>query len=186
MYRMAISLIVASTKSGVIAVDGKLPWKCPADMKHFKEMTSGHNVVMGRKTWDSLGHNPLFNRNNFIITRNIDNFKISALYLTSNNCDTRYFIDYSIDEAITRTSMFPSKDVFIIGGADIYHQCLRQNIIDKIYLSIISDDLIVPYNKNSEIKEFNISQYPEWNRTKMKNREGFRLLVFEKGITRNE
>ena len=64
-----ISIIVATSHSGVIAVNGKIPWKCSADMDHFKKITTNHNVIMGRKTWDSLDNNPLLNRNNFIITK---------------------------------------------------------------------------------------------------------------------
>ncbi len=95
-----ISIIVATSPSSVIAVNGKIPWKCSSDMKHFKKMTIDHNVIMGRKTWDSLNNNPLPNRNNFIITRNINNFNISSSYVNPKNINTYCFIASSIEDAI--------------------------------------------------------------------------------------
>lgn len=100
--------IVAIDKNFAIGRDGKLPWHYGADLKHFKETTAGHVVVMGANTWSSLGK-PLPNRLNVVFSRSTKlDLPDGVLQLSSR--------DEVLDLALT----LPSKDVFIIGGAQTY------------------------------------------------------------------
>ncbi len=116
-----IKLIVAISKNRVIGDSNKLIWHLPADLKRFKEITTGHPIVMGRKTFQSIGR-PLPNRRNIIITRD-ESFKVDGCEVVN-----------SIEEALLLTS----NDCFIIGGGEIYKQTL--NLADKIYMTIVDKD----------------------------------------------
>ena len=61
-----VKIIVARNWNNIIGINNKIPWKCPQDLKFFKKMTEGHTVIMGRKTWESIGEKPLKNRNNMV------------------------------------------------------------------------------------------------------------------------
>jgi dihydrofolate reductase len=113
-----ISIIVAIDEHKAIGKDNQLLWHLPNDLKFFKKTTSGHPIIMGRKTYDSIGK-PLPNRKNIIITRNKD-LKIEGAEVYT-----------SLTEALKNVA--EEKEVFIIGGAEIYKQALP--ISDKIYLT---------------------------------------------------
>lgn len=115
---MIISAVVAIAENNAIGKDNQLLWRLPADLKHFKEITSGHTVIMGRKTYDSVGK-PLPNRRNIIITRNTG-LEIAGTEVVA-----------SMEEALQLCSS--EKEVYIIGGAQIYSSSLH--ITDKIYLT---------------------------------------------------
>jgi len=124
---LAISIIVARSKSGVIGINNQLPWHLPADLKHFKALTTGHPIVMGRKTWDSLGR-PLPNRRNIVISRQID------LELSGAECFS------SLESAIAACK--GAREVFVIGGAQIYEQALPlvdQLIITEVDIEVAGD-----------------------------------------------
>lgn len=117
------NIIVAIDNKRVIGKDNNLVWKgVPGDMKRFKEITTGHPIIMGRKTFESIGGKPLPNRTNIVVTRNA---KFQA-----PGC----FVFQSLPEAISFAS---SKDeqVFIIGGGEIYAQAIKST--DRLYLTII-------------------------------------------------
>lgn len=116
-----IKIIAAISKNRVIGNDNKLMWKLSSDLKRFKELTSGNPVVMGRKTYESIGK-PLPNRRNIIITRDT-NYEISGCEVVS-----------SIEEAFLLTN----NDCYIIGGGEIYKQTI--NIADKIYLTLVQKE----------------------------------------------
>lgn len=116
-----VSIIVATSKNRVIGKNNKLIWKISSDLKRFKELTTGNTVVMGRKTYESIGK-PLPNRRNIIITRN-KKYSVSG-------CD----IVSSLEEALFLTN----NNCFIIGGGEIYKQSL--NIADKIYLTLVDKE----------------------------------------------
>ena len=116
-----INIIVATSKNRVIGNNNSLIWKLPADLKRFKQITTGNTVVMGRKTYESIGK-PLPNRRNIIITRDTN-------YLV-DNCE----IVNSLEEAL----MLCNNDCFIIGGGEIYKQSI--DIADKIYLTLVQED----------------------------------------------
>lgn len=117
-----ISLIAAMSKNRVIGNNNSLIWKLPADMKRFKEITTGKIVIMGRKTYESIGR-PLPNRRNIIITRN-DSYSVDGCEVVN-----------SLEKAI---ELCNGSDVMIIGGGDIYTQSLL--LADKIHLTIIHED----------------------------------------------
>ncbi len=104
----------------VIGINNTLPWHLPADFKHFKSVTMGKPILMGRKTFESIGH-PLPGRTNIIITNNRS--------YSAEGC----FVVNSIDEALALTQEAP--EVMIIGGASFYQQALP--IAQRIYLTII-------------------------------------------------
>ena len=116
-----IKIIVAISKNRVIGDSNKLIWHLPADLKRFKEVTGGHPIVMGRKTYESIGR-PLPNRRNIIITRD-ENYEVDGCEVVN-----------SIEEALLLTN----SDCFIIGGGEIYKQTLH--IADQIYLTQVDED----------------------------------------------
>lgn len=117
---MIISIIVATAEDNAIGKENKLLWHLPADLKHFKEITNGHTLIMGRKTFDSVGK-PLPNRRNIIITRKKD-FHIPGAEVVN-----------TLEEALIRCK--DDKEVFIGGGAEIYK--IAMDITDKIYLTVV-------------------------------------------------
>lgn len=116
-----ISLIVATSDNLGIGKNNQLLWHLPNDFKFFKKITSGHTVIMGRKTFESIGR-PLPNRRNIVITRQ-KGFAFEGVETAS-----------SISEAIDLAAGDP--EIFIIGGAEIYRQTLPQ--ADRIYLTKVS------------------------------------------------
>lgn len=118
-------MIVACADNNVIGSKNDLPWYLPADLKHFKELTVGHTVVMGRKTLESiiqrLGH-PLLDRRNIVVTRQTD-FSPAGVEVLHDIA------------AIKKLS----GDVFIIGGAEIYDQTI--DIADKLYVTEVKADI---------------------------------------------
>lgn len=145
---MEISIIVATSKNNVIGVNNQLPWHLPADLKYFKSLTNGHPIIMGRKTYDSIGR-PLPNRENIIITRD-KNF-------TSNDL----VIKDSIDEAIEQCKN--QDEVFIIGGDTIYKQTI--DIATKLYITRV--DTIIE-NGDAFFPEINVT---EWEKTSVEHFE---------------
>lgn len=119
--------IVAVSPEGIIAINDKMPWHCPEDLKYFKQHTLNQVVIMGRITWETLGKNCLPNRINYVISKT-GNYSLIA------NSSAIVFSD--ISDAITSAQLrFPDKDIFIIGGASIYQQTM--NRMDEFYLTII-------------------------------------------------
>jgi dihydrofolate reductase len=119
---MIVSIIVATAKNNAIGKDNKLLWYLPKDLKHFKDVTTGHTVIMGRKTFDSVGK-PLPNRRNIILTQ--QDIEIEGCEVT-NSFDSAFELCEGEEE------------VFIIGGANIYRQGLP--LTDRIYLTLIDED----------------------------------------------
>ncbi len=117
---MIVSLVAAASENNVIGKNNTLPWRMPADMKFFKNLTINHTVVMGRKTYESMGK-PLPGRKNIIITRNKD-FKADGCIVLGSFPEV---LEYCKTES----------EIFVIGGAEIYHQLISK--ADKIYLTRI-------------------------------------------------
>lgn len=123
---MMISAIVAVSNNNAIGVDNDLPWHMPADLKFFKKTTLGSYVLMGRKSFDSVGK-PLPGRTNIVITRNKE-FYNSSIHIFN-----------SISEGILFAKNADQEELFILGGSNIYSQ--TQNIWDKLYLTKIDVDI---------------------------------------------
>nr|AIA17870.1 Dihydrofolate reductase [uncultured bacterium] len=118
---MIISLVAAMSENRVIGIDNKLPWNIPVDMKRFRDITRGHVVVMGRKTFESLGK-PLPQRTNIVITRNRDWTAEGATVV------------HSLEEALAPYKN-SDEEVFVIGGGEIYDRAIE--IADRIYLTVV-------------------------------------------------
>ncbi|NVI82935.1 dihydrofolate reductase [Janthinobacterium sp. BJB401] len=103
-----LTIIVATDQQGGIGIDNTLPWKLPEDLAHFKRLTTGHPILMGRKTFDSIGR-PLPNRRNIVITRNPD-WRHEGVEAVS-----------SVEAAI---ALLDGAEGYVIGGAEIYKQAL--------------------------------------------------------------
>ena len=117
---MSIKIIAALSKNRVIGNEGKIPWFIRGELKRFKDITMGHNVIMGRKTFESIG-NALEGRKNIIISNN-KSFEVDGAS-----------VEHSFDLAINRCEK--SKDIFIIGGSKIYELALKS--CDYLYLTVI-------------------------------------------------
>lgn len=122
-----ISIIIAISKNNCIGKDGKLPWHIPEDMQHFKQLTLGKVVVMGRKTWESLPEKfrPLPDRKNVIISRQTD-------YAVPPGVE----IFNSLDQALAAHG---SDEVMVMGGAQIYAQALER--AQKLYVTHINREV---------------------------------------------
>jgi len=121
---MSVSIIVAMAQNRTIGVNNTLPWRCPEDLKHFKALTMGHHMIMGRKTFDSIGK-PLPGRTTVIVTRN-DALKVDGC-----------LVAHSLSEAIKLCAS--DTDIFIVGGADIYAQSMA--LADTLYITEIQEDV---------------------------------------------
>ena len=115
---MALSIIVAVSENGVIGRDGDLPWHLSADLKRFKRLTMGHTIVMGRKTWDSIGR-PLPGRESVIISRQLD---------FQPNYDEVQVVQ-NLNDALLKSA----DETFVIGGASIY--ALALPLADRLYIT---------------------------------------------------
>jgi dihydrofolate reductase len=135
-----ISIVVALGKNGTthntIGKDNKLLWHISEDLKRFKKITLKHPIIMGRKTFESIGR-PLPERVNIVVTRNkswvVDGVKIC----------------HSLDEALEHAKSLDSEEIFVCGGSEIYAQALP--FVDRLYLTLVDDE------KDAD------SFFPEWN-----------------------
>ena len=114
-----ISIIVAIAEEGAIGAKNDLLWRLPDDMRRFKKLTTGHTVIMGRKTFESLPKGALPNRKNVVITRNEG--------ASFDNCEIFHDLKAAID------NYKDEEEIFIIGGADIYKQAMM--FADKLYIT---------------------------------------------------
>jgi dihydrofolate reductase len=115
-----LSIIVAMSSNRVIGVNNTLPWHLSEDLKHFKSLTTGHTIIMGRKTYESIGR-PLPNRRNIVISRNME-----ASYEGAE-------VVHSIENAFSISRN--DNEVFVIGGSNIYEQAL--SLVDQLYITEI-------------------------------------------------
>jgi len=161
---MTITAVVAISENHVIGKDNKLLWYLPNDLKHFKEITTGHTVIMGRKTFDSVGK-PLPRRRNIIVTRQAINIE---------GCE----VVHSIEAALAVCA--DEQEVFIVGGAEIYKQSMH--LTDRIYLTIIhkefEGDSFFPELNKAEWQEV----YREDHEPDEKNSLPYSFITLEKRI----
>lgn len=139
---LPLSIIVALGDNYVIGCDNQLPWHLPADLKHFKAITTGKPVVMGRKTWESLGR-PLPNRLNIVVTRQKD-FLVEGAEVYS-----------SLDEALQRAHHWAiaqqQQEIMLIGGAQLYGYALDRNLVSNLYITRV------------HLSPKGDAQFPEWD-----------------------
>jgi dihydrofolate reductase len=118
---MRVSMIVAKSLNDVIGIQGKLPWSLKSDLAHFKKTTMGHHLILGRKTFDSLGGKPLPGRMHLVISNEPKAAGENVLWFSS------------VFRALKHAERQGETEVFIIGGAQIYKACL--SLIDRLYLT---------------------------------------------------
>lgn len=145
-----ISIIVATGRNREIGAKNKLLWKIPEELKRFKEITTGHPIIMGRKTHESIGR-ILPNRTNIIVTR-----------------DTAYDVDgavvvHSLEEALEKgKGSEGSEEIFVIGGGEIFEQALP--LADKLYVTLVdaefpeADSFFPEYKDKFNKKVFELDQ----------------------------
>lgn len=170
---MILSIIAAIGKNNELGKGNELLWHMPADMRHFRETTSGHPVIMGRKTFESLGTSadgslgkPLPNRRNIVVTRNMDYRKSDVEVV------------YSLDVAMKLLENL-SDEVFVIGGSEIYRQALP--FADKLYITRIDGedkeaDAHFPEIRNTEWEE----SYREHHDADDKNPFAYTFLTYKR------
>ena len=136
-----ISIIAAIAEDGAIGANNDLLWRLPNDMKRFRELTTGHTIIMGRKTFESLPKGALPNRANVVITRNAE--------ASFENCEIYNDLETAIDNHNNE------KEIFIIGGASIYKQAMM--FAEKLYITSVhhsyknADTFFPEINKNEWI-----------------------------------
>lgn len=158
-----LSLIAALAQNRVIGIENRLPWKLPEDLAHFKALTLGHPILMGRKTFESLGR-PLPGRRNIVITRNADYERVGCEIATS------------ISSAINSC---PAEDeIFFIGGAELYKQVLP--LVDRLYLTEVQ----IEVKGDAWFPEFDRTLFPEIGRESHMGEKGdalrFDFVVYER------
>lgn len=140
----SLSILVAMASNRTIGIDNTLPWRIPEDMKHFKALTMGHHLIMGRKTYDSIGR-PLPGRTTVVVTRD-RNLKIEGC-----------IVAHSLAEAIAACA---DDEIFVVGGAEIYAQALP--LADTLYVTEIQQDI----EGDAHFPEFDRSVWRELAREK--------------------
>ena len=141
---MAITIIVAKSNNGIIGKDGDLPWRIPEDLKRFKRLTTGNIVVMGRKTYDSIGR-PLPNRKNIVISRNTS-LKIEGVE-----------VEQDLIDVLKRNR---EENVYVIGGGQIYVDALPFS--EKLEVTEVDVELV----GDTSFPEIDSSQWKEIFREK--------------------
>lgn len=162
---MILSAIVAATEEGVIGKDGKMPWYLPDESAYFRQTTMSHPVITGRKNFEAMGR-PLPDRLNVIITRQED-------YQAPQGC----VVVHSLKQALGLPEVKLAKEVFIIGGQQIYEEAMP--LVDKLYLTIIhakvSGDTYFRYNPG-EWKVISSKKHP----ADEKNKYAYTITVQER------
>jgi dihydrofolate reductase len=149
-----VYLVAAVAANGVIGAGGQLPWRLPEDLKHFKELTLGHPVIMGRRTWESLGK-PLAGRENIVVTRT-PGYTAPGAHVAS-----------SLDAAIALCAGEPL--AFVIGGSELYATALP--LADGLVLTEIRRD----YAGDVRFPEFDRSAWRETQRKPQAGADGLRF-----------
>jgi dihydrofolate reductase len=147
------SIICAMAKNRAIGIDNQLPWRLPADLAHFKAITLGHPIIMGRNTFESLpGRKPLPGRQSIVMTRD-------ASFAAPEGILVARSLDHALDLADE------SEEVFFIGGAHIYNQAI--DMVDRIYLTEVQTRI----NGDAWFPEFGDENWIETSREKRKTDE---------------
>ena len=127
---MTLALIAAYAQNNVVGIDNKLPWHLPEDLKYFKRITTGKAIIMGRKTYESIGR-PLPNRTNIVITRNSE--------FTAPGIEVVTSLDAAIELAQSINEINGTDETMVIGGAQIYAESLPK--ADRLYLTHVHADV---------------------------------------------
>lgn len=151
-----IAIIAALTKNRVIGRKGKIPWDLPEDRKHFRRLTMGHVIVMGRRTYEEIGH-PLPGRMTYLVS--------STLWIENENCCTVK----SLSEVLERER---GNDIFICGGAMLYEEAI--SLADRLYLT----ELDWEEEGDTFFPKFGTDSFRETKRERRKG--GYAFVRYEK------
>lgn len=157
------SIIVAVGKNREIGKGNKLLWHIPEDLKNFKEITTGKTVIMGRKTFESIGR-PLPNRKNIVLSKNGDkkSFEQKGIELYQNL--ENLISDYKNSE----------EEIFIIGGEQIYREFMQKRLVRRLYISYIE------FSDSEADAYFPEIDYNNWRIIKEKNYDNWKFCMYEK------
>ena len=157
------SIIVAIGKNREIGKGNKLLWHIPEDLKNFKEITTGKTVIMGRKTFESIGR-PLPNRKNIVLSKNGDkeSFEQKGIKLYQNL--ENLIADYKNYE----------EEIFIIGGEQIYREFMQKGLVRRLYISYIE------FSDSEADAYFPEIDSPSWKIIKEKNYDNWKFCMYEK------
>lgn len=162
---MRLSIIAAVAENGVIGVDGDLPWRLPADLRFFKRTTLGHHLLMGRKTWDSIGR-ALPGRTTVVLTRNAE--------FEAPGCA----VAHDLDAAIELARAAGDDEAFVAGGAGVYAAALPR--ADRLYLTqvraTVSGDVSFPTYDRAQWAEVAREEHP----ADEKHRWAFAITTFDR------
>jgi dihydrofolate reductase len=164
-----ISLIAAMSQNRVIGIGNHLPWNLPEDLKHFRALTSNHVIVMGRKTYESIGK-PLPNRENRVITRQ-ENYSLRGARVFAT-------LEDALSAPIQDAPGMKTDEIFVIGGGEIYKQALP--LADRIYLTVIDRD----YEGDAFFPDFSGLKFVEVASEKRYEPLPYRFLTLERGKNR--
>ena len=160
-----ITIIAAIAKNNALGKDNDLIWHLPADLKRFKKVTTGHHILMGRNTFESIGK-PLPNRTTIIITRNKNYFKDGCL------------IAHSLEEAIDLVEN--DEHIFIIGGAQIYKETIAKGLVDQLDITQVHHK----FEADAFFPEIDLNIWEEFKREDFKadekNKYDYSFLSFKK------
>lgn len=167
---MKVSLIVAKAENNAIGKDNDLIWHLPDDLRFFSSTTKGHHVIMGRKNYDSIPekYRPLPNRPNIVVTRNTD-FEINDCIVTN-----------TVEKALEIAQANGEEEAFVIGGGQIYDYALKNDLVDKLYLTFVHDEFDADvYFPDVDLSQWN--QISELHHPKdAKHASSFTIKCYEK------
>lgn len=165
-----ISLLVAMDRNHVIGLNNDLPWHLPDDLRYFKETTTGNTIIMGRKTFDSIGR-VLPNRRNVVLTRGTSDFPAGVEVVRDLETIKEWNENY------------PDEEYFVIGGGDIFNQVL--SFADRLYITWIDED----FDGDTFFPEFSLEEWDLIRKTKGKKDEknpyDYYYLVYEQKKNKN-
>ena len=157
---MSFNIILATDKDYGIAKDHQIPWYYPEDLKHFNNITSGHIIIMGRNTADELKR-PLPRRHNIVISSN-------------KSYRDGFILVKNLEEAFQKANEIKG-EIFICGGTSIYNECLKSNMIKKIYYTHINKS----YDCNIFVNPILNNQNMNYSITKQSIIDGVELTYYE-------
>ena len=160
---MSLSIIVAVASNGVIGGDNKLLWHLPDDLQWFKKCTMGRPIIMGRKTFESIGR-PLPNRKNIVLSKNGDkeSFEQKGIELYQNL------------ESLIEDYKNSEEEIFIIGGEQIYREFMQKGLVRRLYISYIE------FSDSEADAYFPKIDYDNWKIIKEKNYDDWKFCMYEK------
>jgi dihydrofolate reductase len=167
---MIVSMVVAMGENRVIGRDGGLPWHIPGDLKLFKKITMGKPIIMGRKTWESLGR-PLPGRPHVVITRDT-NYKAAGAQVVHD-------LDKALSVAQALAVALEEEEIMIIGGAEIYRLAMAK--VDRLYLT----EVALSPDGDAFFPDFDMAQWCEISRTAFPSVDGvssYSLVIMESKV----